>query len=98
MKGYVIATVRVDDPEGYEAYRSQTRAVIERHGGRFLVRGGRVEPREGAMTGDRVVVLEFPTLDRARAFYDSEDYQRIVPIRQANATATLFLVEGIAET
>lgn len=96
MKGYVIATVRVNDAEAYEAYRSRTGAVIESFGGRFLVRGGRVEPREGTMERDRVVVLEFPTMDQARAFYDSDAYQAILPIRQANAESHLFLVEGVA--
>jgi uncharacterized protein (DUF1330 family) len=97
MKGYVIATIRVDDAEAYEAYRSRTGAVIESFGGRFLVRGGRVEPREGGMERDRVVVLEFPTMEQARAFYDSDAYQAILPIRQANADSHLFLVEGVAD-
>ena len=97
MKGYVIATIRVDDAEAYEAYRSRTGAVIESCGGRFLVRGGKVEPREGEMAHDRVVVLEFPSMAQARAFYDSDAYQAIVPIRQAHADSRLFLVEGVAE-
>lgn len=97
MKGYVIAIVRVNDPGGYEFYRSRTREIIESHGGRFLVRGGRAEPREGEMVGDRVIVLEFPSLDEARAFYDSAAYQDILPIRLANADSLLFLVEGVAE-
>ena len=97
MKGYVIATIRVDDAEAYEAYRSRTGAVIESFGGRFLVRGGQVEPREGEMAHDRVVVIEFPSMDRARAFYDSDAYQAIVPIRKAHADSRLFLVEGVAE-
>ena len=94
MKGYLIATVRVDDPDGYEAYRCRTREIIERHGGRFLVRGGKVEVREGALERDRVIVLEFDSLEQARTFYDSDDYQAIVPIRQRNADTLLFLVEG----
>ena len=97
MKGYVIATVRVDDVEAYEPYRQQAQAIIARHGGRYLVRGGRVDVREGTLERDRVIVLEFPTIEQARAFYDSDDYQAIVPIRQRNAEAQLFLVEGVAD-
>ena len=94
MKGYLIATVAVEDADGYEAYRCRTREIIERHGGRFLVRGGKVEVREGTLERDRVIVLEFPSLDQARTFYESDDYQAIVPIRQRNADTLLFLVEG----
>ena len=97
MKGYVIATVRVEDAQGYEPYRQRAQEIIAGHGGRYLVRGGRVDVREGTLERDRVIVLEFPTMEQARAFYDSDDYQAIVPIRQRNAEAQLFLVEGVAE-
>ena len=95
MKGYVIATVSVADAEAYEPYRRRAQDVIARHGGRYLVRGGAVEVREGALERDRVIVLEFPTVAQARAFYESDDYQAILPIRQANADSLLFLVEGV---
>lgn len=95
MKGYIIANVRVDDVEAYEPYRQQAQEIIARHGGRYLVRGGAVEVREGALERDRVIVLEFESLERARAFYDSADYQAIVPIRQRNADSLLLLVEGL---
>ena len=97
MKGYVIATVRVEDAEAYEPYRQRAQEIIARHGGRYLVRGGRVDVREGALERDRVIVLEFPTMEQARGFYDSDDYQAILSIRQANAEAHLFLVEGVAD-
>jgi uncharacterized protein (DUF1330 family) len=95
MKGYVIANIEVRDPEGYEAYRSRTADVVAKYGGRFLVRGGTVEIREGDPGIARFVVLEFPDMDAARAFYDSPDYQAILPHRTANAEGTLFLVEGV---
>jgi len=94
VKGYVIANVEVTDWEGYEAYRSRTADVIGQYGGRFLVRGGAVEVREGAPGIARLVVIEFPDMDAARAFYDSPEYQAILPHRTANSTATLFLAEG----
>ena len=95
MKGYVIANVEVRDAEGYEAYRSQTAEIIARYGGRFLVRGGAVEVREGEPGISRLVVLEFPDMTAARTFYDSPEYQAILPHRTANSTATLFLAEGV---
>ena len=95
MKGYVIANIAVTDPAGYEAYRSRTADIIANHGGRFLVRGGKIETREGDPGISRLVVLEFDDLDAARTFYDSPEYQGILPHRTDNATGTLFIVEGV---
>lgn len=95
MKGYIVANVTVGDADAYEAYRSKVEAIIERHGGRYLVRGGAVEVREGEPGIARLVILEFPSVEAARTFYDSPDYQAILPIRTVNATATLIIAEGI---
>ena len=95
MKGYIVANVTVEDAAAYEAYRSKVEGIIERHGGRYLVRGGAVEVREGEPGIARLVILEFPSVEAARAFYDSADYQAILPIRTANAAATLIIAEGI---
>jgi uncharacterized protein (DUF1330 family) len=95
MKGYVIANVEVNDPVAYEAYRSQTQAIIDQYGGRILVRGGAVHVREGDPGLSRLVVLEFPSVEAATTFYDSPEYQAIVPIRQAHADSTLCIVEGL---
>ena len=94
MKGYVIANIDVRDAGGYEAYRSRTADVVAKYGGRFLVRGGAVEVREGDPGISRFVVLEFPDMDAARTFYDSPEYQAILPHRWDNSVGTLFLVEG----
>ena len=96
-KGYVIATLKVEDATGYEAYRSRVREIIERHGGRILVRGGRTEVREGTLERGRVIVIEFESLERARAYYESDDYRAIVSGRQRNVDTLLFLVEGADE-
>jgi uncharacterized protein (DUF1330 family) len=95
MKGYVIANVSVEDAAAYEAYRSRTAAIIERYGGHILVRGGAIEVREGDPGIGRLVILEFPGVEAARTFYDSPEYQAILPIRQANAESTLCIVEGV---
>jgi uncharacterized protein (DUF1330 family) len=95
MKGYVIANVSVEDAPAYEGYRSRTAAIIAQYGGRFLVRGGAVEVREGEPGIHRLVILEFSSMEAARTFYDSPEYQAILPIRQANAESTLCIVEGV---
>jgi uncharacterized protein (DUF1330 family) len=94
MKGYVIAHVDVRDPDGYKLYTDQTPGVVEAYGGRFIVRGAPVERLEGDTDWKRVVVLEFPSLERARAWYESPEYQEILPFRQAASSADFILVEG----
>jgi uncharacterized protein (DUF1330 family) len=84
-----------DEDEQYEAYRAAVPAVIARFGGRYLVRGGAVEPKEGEPGLNRVVILEFPDMARARGFYDSADYAPLLAMRLASSTGTLALVEGM---
>ena len=95
MKGYIIANIGVEDAAGYEGYRSRTAAIIEQYGGRFLVRGGAVEVKEGEPGIERLVVLEFPSVEAARTFYDSPEYQAILPLRLDNASSTLIIAEGV---
>ena len=92
-KGYWIGHVTVRDPEAYRPYVEANTEIIARFGGRFLVRGGASEAREG-QARDRHVVIEFPDLDSARACYDSPEYQEIARIRFANAETDMILVEG----
>lgn len=94
MKGYLIANVDVTDPDAYVAYRLRTPDIIARHGGRFLVRGGEVTPLEGEMKPGRLVVLEFDSVEAAKAFYHSPDYQAVIPIRTSASTGDLVIVEG----
>jgi len=94
MAAYIIAEVEVTDPETYATYRAQTPGVIERHGGRFLVRGGAAELLEGEKPPARIVVIEFADLAAAKRFYGSPDYQAIIGIRQRAARSRLVLVEG----
>ena len=94
MKGYVVANVDVKDWDADEAYRSRTAEVIAQYGGRFLVRGGKVEVIEGDPGIARLIILEFPSVEAAHRFYDSPDYQAILPDRLNNANSTLVVVEG----
>ena len=96
MAAYVIVDVEVHDPEAYRAYQQAVPGTLEQFHGRFLVRGGAVETLEGSWTPKRAVVLEFPSGERARAWYHSAEYQAILPIRKQHATTNfLCVVAGV---
>ena len=94
MAAYIVAQVEVTDPEAYQAYRKQTPGVIARYGGRFLIRGGEPQVLEGDWTTPRMVVVEFESVEAARRFYDSPEYQAIVPLRQAASRGTVAILPG----
>jgi len=96
VAGYVIAIVEVNNVEGYQEYSRQVPATIAKYGGRYLVRGGKMDVREGAWPGPRTVILEFPSLARALEWYDSPEYAPLRPIRQANSRARIAFFEGVA--
>jgi len=70
-------------------------AIIAAHGGRYLVRGGQIEPLEGDANPERVVVLEFPSMAQLKAFYDSPEYRPLVAMRQRSSRSVLFAIEGV---
>ena len=92
-KGYWIAHVTVDDAEVYDRYRAANAAPFAEYGARFLVRGGAQEVPEG-QARPRTVVLEFPTIEAARACFASEAYQAAKAIRDPVATSDMVIVEG----
>lgn len=94
MSAYVIAEIEVTDPAAYEDYRKQVPAMIAKYGGRFLVRGGKVEPREGGWNPKRIVVVEFPSMAQAQKWYDSPDYAPLIKLRQKASKGKLVIVEG----
>ena len=95
MPAYVIANIRVEDAEAYEGYRAVVPAVITQFGGRYLVRGGRFEALEGYMTLGRVIILEFPSYEDARRWYDSPEYEAAKAIRQGCSFGDVLIVEGV---
>jgi len=95
MAALVIADVDVQDPAGFEEYRSQVSATIEKYGGKYLVRGGRTETLEGEFQPHRVVVLEFPSFERAKEWYASPDYGPLIALRQKAAKSHIIVVEGV---
>jgi uncharacterized protein (DUF1330 family) len=95
MPAYVIASIEVTNPDTYQAYSAQVEATLEPYGGRFLVRGGNLQPLEGGEWFDpRLVVIEFPSEEAVRSWYESDDYQRILPIRQQNSRGRLVIASG----
>jgi uncharacterized protein (DUF1330 family) len=94
MAAYVIGEIEVTDPAVYEDYRKQVLAVVTKYGGRFLVRGGKVEPLEGGWAPKRVVALEFPSMEQARKWYQSAEYGPLITLRQKASRGKLLLVEG----
>jgi uncharacterized protein (DUF1330 family) len=97
MPAYLIARIRVTDPEKYRGYMALSPAAIERHGGRFLARGGEVATLEGEPEERRVVIVEFPSLEAARTFYDSPEYRKARAAREGAAEAQFFVVEGLED-
>jgi uncharacterized protein (DUF1330 family) len=95
MAAYVIANIDVTDPAAYDQYRQGVLPTIERYGGRFLVRGGAAESFEGTWTPKRIVVLEFPGMDQARAWYRSTEYAPLLEMRKRASKGDLFIVAGV---
>ena len=95
MAAYVLADVDVSDPALFEEYRGKVSATIQQYGGRYIVRGGGAEVLEGEWQPHRMVVLEFPSLARAKEWYNSPEYKPLIALRQRAANTQVVLVEGV---
>jgi uncharacterized protein (DUF1330 family) len=95
MPAYLISIIDVRDAAGYEEYRKLVGPVLARHGGRFLVRGGRIEYLEGDWRPKRVVVVQFDSVDQAMAFDNDSDYAPAKAIRHRTAASSVIVVEGV---
>lgn len=93
-KAYVVAEITVTDVEAYRDYVSAAFPIIQRYNGKFLTRGGTSIAVEGSPPAERVMIIEFPSLQRAKEFEYSREYTDIAPLRQASAESRLFIVEG----
>ena len=93
MAAYIVAEIDVTDPAGYESYKKMASDSIQRHGGKFLARGGRTVALEGDKP-KRIVVIEFPSVEAAEKFYHSPDYQAAVKARQKASKGRLYVVEA----
>jgi uncharacterized protein (DUF1330 family) len=96
MPAYVIANVEVKDPVRYEEYRKMVLPTINAYGGRFLARGGKVDTLEGPWHPNRLVIVEFPSVERARAWWSSPEYADAKALRQQTSDGSLIVIEGVA--
>jgi uncharacterized protein (DUF1330 family) len=94
MPAYIISDVTLFDTPEREMYRSRAAAAIKLHGGRYLVRGGGIEVLEGGWDPDAIVVVEFPDLAAARAWYASPEYAEALAVRDKALRRNLILVDG----
>ena len=94
MAAYVIGEIEVTDPAAYEEYRRQVMAVVTKYGGKFIVRGGKVETLEGGWAPKRFVALEFPSMEQAQKWYRSPEYAPLIALRKKASRGKLILVEG----
>lgn len=96
MATYLIVDTLLDQPERYEEYKLQAKPLVERFGGEYLARGGNLTLRETDLwSPTRMVLIRFPDADSANRFYDSPEYQAILPISRQSARRTMIMLEGI---
>ena len=95
MAAFVIANVTIEDPVRYEDYKRMVPGTLASFGGRFIARGGQIDVLEGEWKPNRLVILEFPSVERARAWWNSPEYAEAKALRQATSTGTLIVVEGL---
>lgn len=95
MPAYLISQIEVHDPQGYEEYRKLVGASLAKYGGKFVVRGGKIEVLEGTWAPKRVVICEFESADRAREWYHSPEYKPAMDVRQKTASAQIIVVDGL---
>ena len=92
---YVLAEIEVKNPEGYREYTTAVPATIAKYGGRFLVRGGATEGLEGDWPQRRRVIIEFPSVEAAKRWWNSPEYEKPRQMRRANSEGRLLLLEGV---
>ena len=95
MAAYIIVDVEITDPVRYAEYIRVVPPTIVKYGGRFLVRGGNAETLEGSWKPGRVVVVEFPTFEKAREWWESEEYRGPRALRQSASVTDMILVQGV---
>ena len=94
MKAYVISEVDIHDPREYASYARATARLIERYGGKVLARGGRTLAFDGAPPAERIILVEFESMDAASGFRNSNAYRELVRARDASSSARMFAVES----
>lgn len=95
MTAYFIVNLEVTSPRAFTEYSKKAPEIVSSYGGKYLVRGGEAELLEGAWQPKKVVILEFPSMARARKFYHSEDYKPLLALRAGSTHSEVVLVEGV---
>ncbi len=95
MAGYVIADVEVTDAELFDKYRELVPATVEAYGGKYIVRGGDSEVVEGDITPNRTVIIQFDSVEQAKAWHSSEEYAIPKQMRIDSTNSNVFIVEGV---
>ena len=95
MPAYMIAEIEITNPEGYAEYARIVPATVEKFGGKFLVRGGKAHPLEGDWPERRRVIIEFPSIEQAKAWYASPEYAKPLAMRKAASKGRLVFLEGV---
>ena len=95
MSAYVIADITVNDQERYEDYKILAPPAIASYGGKYVARGGKAENLEGDWEPDRIVILEFESMEKAKQFIESTEYREARALRQKTAKSKMIVVEGL---
>lgn len=96
MAAYLVVDTDLTQPEVYEEYKVKARPIAEKYGGEYLARGGNMQFKETQLwSPKRLVLVRFPSFEQAQAFYDSPEYQAVLPISVASAKRTVVILEGI---
>jgi len=96
MPAYIVAQMQIHDIETYRDYGAKVPPTVAAFDGKILAASDTAEVREGTQQYPRTVLVEFPNMDAARAWYESDEYQAILPLRQKSTTGTLFMIEGFS--
>jgi uncharacterized protein (DUF1330 family) len=94
MSAYVVVDIDVTDPVRYEEYKKLAAPTVAAYGGRYVVRGGATETLEGDWTPKRLVVLEFDSVEQAKAWWSSPEYSPAKALRQQTANTEMVVAEG----
>lgn len=95
MAAYLVVLIKITREEGWPEYRQQVSDLFARHGGRYLVRGGPVEPLEGSYDGRRLVIFEFPSMEVIRSVWNSPEYAAVKKLREGSGELDVWAVPGV---
>ena len=96
MSAYIVVDISVHDTEQYQKYVAVAPGYVKKHGGKYLVRGGQVDIAEGDWKPERLVILEFPSMEHANGLLQDPEYQSVAELRRASTTSRLIVADGFS--